>query len=159
MRKAGITPSKVPLGIKKQLQFGIKKQLQFGYVVSSEVQESLSLIISQKRKQLVNKVLCGNVTKKSRFQSFMSRATGVSRKRLSKEICKGKPMTEQKKEPLKARRDALKKTVVEFLLREDNSRIQPGKKDCKKVSVDGEKPEKVQCRILNDYMGNFGVIY
>ncbi len=41
--------------------------------------------------------------------------------------------------------------VNKFLSRDDNSRMQPGKKDFKKSN---ENEEGVQCRILNDYMYN-----
>ena len=40
--------------------------------------------------------------------------------------------------------------VVEFMKREDNSKLQPGKKDVKK----GESGDKRQVNILTDYLSN-----
>jgi len=81
------------------------------------------------RKKAVHKVVFGNIVKKYRLKTLMqSMATLNSRKLLS-----DKDLRMKKKTLLKQNADRLRQESVGFLIRDDSSRILPGKTDAVKV--------------------------
>ena len=72
--------------------------------------------------------------------SWMSQRSSFTQGRTSSLKC-------LERRQLLARQKELERQVRSFLERDDNSRMNPGKQDC--LTVDGEK---VQTRILNDYL-------
>ena len=136
-----ITPrSKTKLMVRKAgLQINSKnavyKQLLFGNTLTESLKSSLK---KYKTKQSKTKLLALDVIRKYRCLNVFSRQIGIERK-------KARVMNNQRKGTTMKQKYGTK--VEEFLEREDNSTLQPGKKDTKTV-------EKTihQKRVLNDYL-------
>ena len=96
------------------------------------------------RKVLAN-IVSGKLLKKYKMKSHMNKATGISRK--IKESTTKKCDTTPRQERLPILREQKRKNVIEFLLRDDNSRMMPGKNN--KVTVGKDQQQK---RVLNDSM-------
>ena len=95
---------------------------------------------------LATRVIAGNILKKYRCIREMGRSTGLDRRNLAKS--KGKLIYPARKRQAR-KQEQLTKAVIEFLERDDNSQMMPGKGDFK--SCDGVK---IQKWFLNDYMHN-----
>ena len=135
LRAAGYSPKNVHSSLKKELTFSqaIKQQLQATAAHSKE------------HKDLVISLLSGPVIKKARCCKELSSALGVSIRRVSKneEILTTIP----KKHRLTEEKARVCEVVSKFLELDENSRMNPGKRDY--VNVEGQP---TQTRILNDYM-------
>lgn len=88
-------------------------------------------------------MLSGRIIRSYRFSSKLGPALGVTRKLVRRYI------TSNNKAQAKAKSNHLRSKVTEFLFREDNCTILPGKKDVKKV---GDQSE--QKKVLSDYLHN-----
>ena len=135
IRNSGLTPRKVPAVI--------KKKLIYANVVEDELQTAAKK--SDQHKEVVVSLLKGKQLKKYRLKKQLSRQLNVSEKFLRKRKDKSLKCLERRR--LLAKQKELERQVRSFLERDDNSRMNPGKQDC--LTVDGEK---VQTRILNDYL-------
>ena len=135
IRDSGLTPRKVPAGI--------KKTLIYANVVEDELQ--IAAKKSDQHKEVVVSLLNGKQLKRYRMKKHLSQQLNVSEKFLSTRKDKSLKCLERRR--LLARQKELKRQVRSFLERDDNSRMNPGKQDC--LTVDGEQ---VQTRILNDYL-------
>ncbi|XP_035684140.1 uncharacterized protein LOC118421089 [Branchiostoma floridae] len=115
-RHAGLSPTKVPKLLKRKLLF------------SNVVLKGLKEAYHKKKtdgKRVLRNVVSGKIVKKYRMMSTLTKAMGMTKKG-SRKIKTSLPHV----------REALKKRVENFLNRDDNSRMMPGKKDCKKVGKD-----------------------
>ena len=135
IRDSGLTPRKVPAGI--------KKKLIYANVVEDELQ--IAAKKSDQHKEVVVSLLKGKQLKRYRMKKHLSQQLNVSEKSLCTR--KDKPLECLERWRLLARQKELERQVRSFLERDDNSRMNPGKQDC--LTVDGEK---VQTRILNDHL-------
>ena len=122
----------------------VRKQLLLGNVLIHEIKES-SKSISTKRsgeKNILSRVIGGKILKKYSCGRLFRANTGINRNSLNK--------GENRKKFERSRiKKAVNRMYIDFISRDDNSRMEPGKKDF--VKVDGRKEQR---RILTDYMGN-----
>lgn len=129
----------------------IRRKLILGNAVLQEINDSKKCT-TRKSRSLLHNIVAGRVTRKYRLLSEISKSTGLSRNSLYR--CKYKKL-----EKYIEKRKSLTKTILvsvhEFLQREDNCRIQPGKSDSKK----DENGDKRQTAILTDYMSNLHAKY
>ena len=135
IRDSGLTPRKVPAGM--------KKKLIYANVVEDELQ--IAAKKSDQHKEAVVSLLKGKQLKRYRMKKHLSQQLNVSEKFLYTRKDKSLRCLERRR--LLARQKELERQVRSFLERDDNSRMNPGKQDC--LTVDGEK---VETRILNDYL-------
>lgn len=140
LENAGLNPSSSKI-------HGIRKKLMFANSVGKEVKSVVDA--NPVKKGLITKVICGETTKKYRFKSTVSKLCGISRRQIDK-MGNDKQLLEQKRFRMPMLRANLRRKVSEFLSRDDNSRQNPGKKDCIKTSKDDK--EKTQTRVLHHYM-------
>ncbi len=142
LQSAGISPSKIPSSI--------KKQLHFANAIVKEIKSAKRANKKQSSKSVIHGVVCGKIVKEKRLGSYLQDKLGIDRRRVYRKLnCKLVNVKKLQRLPLV--RKALRDKVTEFLSRDDNSRMQPGKKDFKKSD---ENEEGIQCRILSDYIFN-----
>lgn len=133
LKEAGLSPSSVPPAI--------KKKLVFANALMQEVKASTSK--DKPKKKVAPKILAGSkIIKRYRLLRQLKRETGLSKRSLQL-----KPKAAEKKATL-IRRQMTEK-VTDFLSRDDNSRMMPGKADYKT-----HEGVKIQKRYLNDYLDN-----
>lgn len=137
IREAGLTPRKLPSKL--------RKKLLYANTIQKELTDAMS--VSRNHKKVVTSILAGKYIKRCRMEKTTRHNLGISRWSVS--IAKNKAIVPPKKNRLLQMRQTLEKQVEDFLLRDDNSRQNPGKQDF--VTVNGEKK---QSRILNDYLMN-----
>lgn len=136
LRDIGVSPRKVPRQI--------KKSLLLGGVIYDEIQGKRK-DNGKKGRQAIANIISGKLLKKYRLQSFLNKHTGISRRsKCRSQRCDTIP--KQQRQPVL--REIKRQKVKDFLTRDDNSRMMPGKGD--KVT-DNKKHE--QKRVLNDSMG------
>jgi hypothetical protein len=124
----------------------VKKHLMLGNVVLKEIRNAKE---NTKRSciKAIHRIVSGKIVKKYRCADLLRKTTGLCRHRLGKsdnknhQIAKATRNSKVKKH---------QKVVEDFLRREDNSKMQPGKQDTKTI----KKGEKVQTYILSDYLTN-----
>ena len=117
----------------------VRRKLLLGNAVLREIRETKNYTTRKSRK-LLHCVISGQVTKKYRLLSEISKSTGLSRNSLRKfRFKKLEKIIEKKKSLIKA----IKNNVQASLQREDNCRMQPGKSDAKR----DEKGERQDCSI------------
>ena len=131
LKGAGLKPNDVP---------DVRKQLVYAECMSEEVRVSVSK--SEKPKEQAKSHTFGKVLKKYRMRSHLQKITFLERRKALKN-------NSTKKKIVRSRAERIKGDVENFLNRDDNSRVLPGKGDSVKVGTD-----KKQKRILNDYLGN-----
>ena len=132
-------------GLNKAQAQKIRKQLFLGNVVFHEIKESAKDREKRKRIQLYGTV-AGTIVQKYNCITKLSQEIEINRNKLSKVIKKGVNFAKDRRRRVIAK---LRDSVVSFLEREDNCRMQPGKKDASRSGT-----EKVQTRVLTDYMSN-----
>ena len=140
---AAVATTKSPRKKERKVPAGIKKKLIYANVVEDELQ--IAAKKSDQHKEVVVSLLKGKQLKRYRMKKHLSQQLNVSEKFLYTR--KDKSLTCLERRQLLARQKELERQVRSFLERDDNSRMNPGKQDC--LTVDGEK---VQTRILNDYL-------
>jgi len=91
-----------------------------------------------KRKKNIHRVASGLVMKKYRLKSTLEKATTLNRRK----FLHGKSVVSEKKKRLAKVREQMNAEIVNFLERDDNSRMLPGKNDAVKSGAG-----KVQKRI------------
>ena len=132
-------------GLNKTQAQKIRKQLFLGNVVFHEMKESAKDKNKRRKIQLYGTV-AGKIVQKYNCITKLSDELDINRKKLSKVIKQGVDVLKARRKRVIAK---LQDSVVNFLEREDNCRMQPGKKDTTKSGT-----EKVQTRVLTDYMSN-----
>ncbi|XP_060564869.1 uncharacterized protein LOC132724071 [Ruditapes philippinarum] len=134
LREAGVTPRKVPRKV--------RKMLLLGSALAEEVSGARKDNGKKGRKVIAN-ILSGKIIKKYKLKSLLNKNTGINRKTNFNGSKKCDKVPRQVKQPIV--REQIANRVVEFLKRDDNSRLLPGKND--KVKIEKEYLQK---RVLND---------
>ncbi|WAR29651.1 hypothetical protein MAR_003219 [Mya arenaria] len=131
LKRAGLRPTDVP---------DIRKQLLYAECVNEEILNTMS----ENPKEMANlqKVISGKVIKKYRMRSYLENRSMVERRKVVKNSTERKRMIRSKAEKIKG-------DLENFLNRDDNSRVMPGKGDVVKVGA-----VRKQKKILNDYLHN-----
>ena len=132
-------------GLSEEQKNKIRKPLLLSNVMISEVKHAKEKTPRGLRKAL-HTVVSGKIAKKYKCVSLMSKKTGLCRHRLGRTIGKEHQILRGTRLNKVAK---FHNNIIEFLTREDNSKLQPGKKDNKKVGT-----EKKQIYILSDYLSN-----
>ena len=103
-------------------------------------------------------MIAGKIVQKYRVTKAVSMATGLNRRKIS--LSCTKLITNFSRKRKNTLRSTMSGHIIEFLERDDNSRMMPGKKDFKTVrGKEGPEKEKKQKRILNNYMKNLDEKY
>lgn len=139
MRSEGISPRQAPQ---------LRKKLIMQNAVISELKAAASVIKGKERKSL-HHIVSGGIIKKYRAYSRVSKEIGLGRNQLRIANTSKSPVAIVNKSRAAILREQLRKDVLKFLERGDNSATLPGKRDAKK---DGKKVK--QKHILNDYLAN-----
>ena len=136
-------------GIKADDVPEIRKKLVFGECLSSEIGEAKA---AQKvnETEIVHKIVSGKIIKKYRMRSALQNSTGLNRKKQYV----GKSVSRYQRSRMSQYRKQVNDSITQFLERDDNSRMLPGKQDAVKSGK-----VKVQKRVLNDYMYNLHLKY
>lgn len=134
MKDAGIEPTKAP---------GIRQRMLFAECIGEEIHEATKA----NDPKVVATIVSGKVIKKYKLKATLGQSTNINRRKLN-------TMTKSVANIKKRTRNAILNNTItreiqEFLMRDDNSRLLPGKADAVKVGK-----SKVQKRVLNDYMYN-----
>ncbi len=98
------------------------------------------------RKELVQHVISGNIIQKYRKINSISKKIGFNRRTVGK-YSKREPfrMLQRKHKP----QLQVRKTIIDFMERDDNSRTMPGKQDSKHING-----KNIQKKVLSDYLHN-----
>lgn len=119
----------------------VAKKLLLSNVLLAEVKDAKKTS-SKKKHSILHKVVAGKVSKKYRCIRAISSETGLSRNSMMTSQSKTLSCTKEKRRSIT---QVFAMKVEEFLSREDNCRVQPGKADVKKGK---------QTKVLTDYMRN-----
>ncbi len=134
LRDAGLEPKRVP---------GIRQKLLFAECLSEEIKEAKTA----NNQNVVMRIVSGKIIKKYKMKKALGTSTRLDRRKLNN---LSKSVTHVEKRTRNAMINSkITREIHEFLSRDDNSRVLPGKADAIKVGSD-----KVQKRVLNDYMYN-----
>lgn len=137
LKKSGIHPKQVP---------DIRKRLIYAECLSEEIKfAQQDQGKNCKKKETVHRVASGKIIRKYRLKTTLEKMTNLNRRK----ACNNKSLAYVKKSRLRNLRKQVSEEVVTFLERDDNSRLLPGKND----AVTSCK-ERIQKRVLNDYMYN-----
>ncbi|XP_013401704.1 uncharacterized protein LOC106167464 [Lingula anatina] len=123
----------------------VRKQLLLTNVITAEVSKFKHVTTSNAKKRQLYGSFAGKLLKKYRCISHFSKSSKINRNLISNIIRKGINTAKiRKRTAYNFRRE-----VTAFYIRDDNSRMQPGKKDSIKT-----KEGECQTRILTDYIEN-----
>ena len=129
-------------GLNKAQSAKVRKHLLLSNVIQTEV-EKCRRGMKQCDLGALRGSVGGKILAKYRLAEMVSKATGLGRNRIAKtSVCVKKLRRKREVEGCRDR-------VLDFLMRDDNSRCNPGKQD--KLKVNGETR---QTRILTDYLKN-----
>lgn len=123
----------------------VKRKLMMKNVVLHEISEARASTSSRYYRQSIARLIAGKLSTKYRQNRAISRGTGLCRRTLWK-VSTNKIRPDRRIRSVKQ----LALDVEEFMSREDNSRMQPGKGDAIKSSS-GEKKQTI---ILTNYLGD-----
>lgn len=125
----------------------VKKMLLFHNILIEGIKKKYRLHKSEKLKQIITKgVLCNQLLKKYRLQKYARENLEISHRRIKTTETNISFKRKTQKNSLVAH---MKQSVVEFLNRDDNSRVKAGKRSTKT-----HQKVKKQIRLLNDTMKN-----
>lgn len=114
LKRAGMRPNDVP---------EVRKQLLYAECIHENIKQTMS----QKSPNMVSlQMVSGKVIKKYRLRSYLEKKTMIERRKVVKSITERKKVVRKMAVKIKA-------DVKNFLNRDDNSRIMPGKGDYVKV--------------------------
>ena len=122
----------------------IRRKLLISNVVSDEIDNNVK-VASPCKKRSIYGAIAGNLVLKYRCISSLSESTKLNRNMISKVIREGVTKVKERKRT----QTKYKESVIAFFEREDNCRVNPGKKDAIKCDEG-----KVQTKILTDYLDN-----
>ncbi len=140
MASDGLSPTKHKKVFKELVTFN---------ALSNQIKEHIGNQSEMATKQMGHRFVSGKIVKKYRAVSLLSRKTNVCRKTVSHYVNCNKPLKPMKMSKLSQAGLQLKEQVREYFLRDDNSRMMPGKADY--ITVQGQK---IQKKVLNDYVYN-----
>lgn len=147
LNKSEMSPSRITENEVNQLSLtprrkkSVYRKLLMTNVLVSEIRKSKTSS-STKKRNILHRIVAGKTAQKYRCVNSISKFTGLSRRALLKTRSKSLVTKVEQRRCLSR---AIRNTVLEFLGREDNCRIQPGKADVKKGQ---------QTTVLTDYMRN-----
>ena len=133
LRDVGIDPKNAPK---------LRQKVLFAECITEEIKEARKI----NNQDIVRHVVTGKVIKKYRLKKALAENTYLDRRKF---INRKKSFEIRKRSRNTAISRQITNTIREYLEREDNSRLLPGKADAVKVGS-----SKVQKRVLNDYMYN-----
>ena len=146
MRQEGISPARAPK---------LKKKLLLQNALIQGIKETKNQKLGKKLISL-RKIISGRVLKKYRCARFFSAQTGIERRSLGFTSKKPRPQAAGVSQAT-TENDELRKLVIIFLKRGDNSHQLPGKRDSIKVkentTLESQK-RRIQKYILSDYLSN-----
>lgn len=122
----------------------IRRKLLISNVVSDEIDNNVK-VASPCKKRSIYGAIAGNLVLKYRCISSLSESTKLNRNMISKVIREGVTKVKERKRT----QTKYKESVIAFFEREDNCRVNPGKKDAIKCDEG-----KVETKILTDYLDN-----
>ena len=126
----------------------VRQKLLFANVMVEEIKGARKAN-SRGKLRALHQIVSGKIAKRYRILRMINRETGLCRRSLGR-VDAGKSITSAlRKAPYRSLRHREKDCYLEFLCREDNSRMMPGKKDADKF-----EGEKVQRYVLSDYLNN-----
>lgn len=131
-------------GIRKGKGDRVRKQLLMSNVISAEMADKVKVKSLQMKRRVYGTVV-GNLLLKYRCMSRLGKSAKLNRNLMSNVIKRGVYTTKTRKRLIYLH----KEKVIDFLEREDNCRVQPGKNDAVKCD-EGKK----QTRVLTDYLEN-----
>ncbi|VDI22192.1 Hypothetical predicted protein [Mytilus galloprovincialis] len=137
LRDEGLSPSKIPKIV--------KNKLVLANLLTDEIEDVYNKS-DQQAKAIVTSIVSSSKLKEYKLTKTLSQSTGIRRSRLVKKRKKDWAKV-RKRTRNRIKRESLRKDILTFLERDDNSREMPGKND-KTKTEDGH----VQKRILNDNM-------
>lgn len=105
----------------------VKKNLIFGEIIQQQLMKSYKELKSDRHKQLVKKMLNGDIVKKYKMKTKVATAIKYRKTFKTNNSCITK--FERKKSQRSQRSDNIKRKIEEFLELEINSRVCPGKKE------------------------------
>ena len=146
MRSAGISPRKSET---------IRQKLLFAECMTSEIQQSMQS--NPEKSNVISKIVSGKTIKKYRLLNTLQKSSGISKRQLRRSAKLGETKTinmiKKFAKYRQTRAQCLKQKtatdISDFMERDDNSRMLPGKADAGK--------DNIQKRVLNDYLHNLHV--
>ena len=130
----------------------VKKTLVFHHALTSDLKATYREAKSEKERQQFSKIVTGKIIKHYRMQRWAQASLGFSRKRWDKysgSRLDGHKFCFERKRKATAAGEVLKTCVVDFICRDDNSRMTPGKRQTLKMHR-----VKMQKWLLNESMLN-----
>lgn len=127
----------------------VRKTLNFHYALVEDLSDSCKRAKTHKEKQTCLKLLTGKIIRRYRYQRHAQEVLGLPRRCLNHKVVPGK--AHKKATPII---EDMKKSIVDFYVRDDNSRIMPGKKD----TITKHK-KKMQKRLISDHIKNVHLKY
>lgn len=124
----------------------LRRPILLGNVIVSEI-KATKKNTPRDKKAAIHNIIAGKITKKYKSIKYLSQKTGLGRNQLGRVNCKEHQIRPKRRVN---KLEKCRESVVNFLKREDNSRVQPGKSDAK-TTVKGRKQ---QIQILTDYLKN-----
>lgn len=146
-KKKETTPERNVKKIMKKSDLEIRKRLLLSEVLENQLNENKSKMKTEKDKSVYSQILSGNIIKKYRFMKSISGLVSphLQRKALSADALKYNRSKIQKTKL----NNSMKKIVQDFLEKDENSALAPGKKDT--ITKLGLKMRK---RYLQDSVDN-----
>ncbi len=135
LQTSGISPKAAPEVLKNLTAF---------YAMTENIKEK-SDEKKLKSKKSIERIVSGKIIKKYRLVGKVSSETGLNRNRLAK--LEEMVLNDEQKTRLKEQRSILQERVLQFMERDDNSRVVPDKGQV--IQDNGESKAK---RVLNDYL-------
>lgn len=132
-------------GLDKKQRCKIRKQLLFANVVKTHV-DKCRKGVKRTEVGILRGLIGGKILSKYRLAREVNKSTGLGRNRIAKAVS---GVYNAEKRRRKREIEKYRSRVMDFLVRDDNSRCNPGKQDKMKVNGDTH-----QTRILTDYLKN-----
>ena len=138
LRSAGVS--------QRKLSKSVGKGLEMGNCLLQELKASRHGSRQEYDKRYVDKIICGDITRKYRCGRFFNKEVSLNRHRFRKPNTAIGITRRRRNQQMYT---ALKAEVETYFERDDSSRCMSGKNDAVKVGS-----EKKQVRVLNDYLKN-----
>jgi hypothetical protein len=122
----------------------VRKGLTFSFALARGIKEQYSKLTNQREKQLARRMFHSAYLKKYRMLKHFAANSGISRS-----LAFGDRASIERKRRRDRHSDETLNAIREFLLRDDNSMMRPGKKECKT-----QQKNEMQKRFLLDSMLN-----
>ena len=147
MRSAGISPRDSET---------IRKKLLFAECMTTEIQQSIES--NPEKSNIFSKIVSGKMMKKYRLLNMLQKSSGISKRQLKRSTKPGETKTinvvkmkfaKYRQTRAQILKQKIATDISDFMERDDNSRMLPGKADAGK--------DNIQKRVLNDYLHNLHI--